>query len=339
MSLTNKYPNVLPYKIIQIEDKPRYYIEKNMFGKRDIEMIAKATYKDVNMSNSIGYGLVKKIIEKLCNQDDKAKMKEKVFEQRVIKRTKHISRRSMDKLIAFEELRDNGKRFHFYLTKRAYHSNCSNRDVERAIRNKSNSNDKTMAGIVYEINIADNKYDVCVYLPDYQGALITNLEYIELDTSFEPVEQLEATEFYLRGSKITKIDEWLDAYYKGGTGRQDEITFKFYAGENNKIIEEYSSSFMSSFGVPMEYELVDRQVEIENYDGSKEIQIVKDAVVKVKCNYKAFKRWYWEASRAYQNVVVIEPKIYNNMLIGSLTRRFQRRLEIYGVDITERLGL
>jgi hypothetical protein len=63
-----------------------------------------------------------------------------------------------------------------------------------------------------------------------------------------------------------------------------------------------------------------------------EDEIVQDAVVKVNCNFHAFRKWLWEASdKPYENTVVLSPASYNDRLLAIITSRFQRRLEKYGL--------
>ena len=79
----------------------------------------------------------------------------------------------------------------------------------------------------------------------------------------------------------------------------------------------------------MQYELVDREVEVKHLDGTIELRNVQDAYVNVECCFNAFKKWYWE-SGAFENVVVIEPSNWNDRLLEEITEKFAKRLTKYG---------
>ena len=80
----------------------------------------------------------------------------------------------------------------------------------------------------------------------------------------------------------------------------------------------------------MQYELIDRTIE---GDEGEEATVVQDAVATVRCNFHAFRKWYWEAyDKPYENTVILSPASLNDRLLAVITRRFQKRLSKYGLN-------
>ena len=104
------------------------------------------------------------------------------------------------------------------------------------------------------------------------------------------------------------------------------ITFKFHIGDNNQILKDRKKSFREFFKEDMQYELISRTIE---GDEGEEPIVVQDAVAKVKCNFHAFRKWYWEP---YENTVILSPASLNDRLLAVITRRFERRLSKYGFN-------
>lgn len=325
VELTRDNPTVLPYRVLQVEGKPRYYIEKCLFSEKEIESIAKAIRNDSSISKSKADRYIDSFISKSCNPAQKEKIDKKLKRSDLIKpRISDIEDSNKDYL---ELLRDRSYRFYFRINHPVSPSDLADKTVYSQFRrlNKESYN----AGIVYEvISPSKKQIDVCIYLPDLRSAVVAHLNDILIDRTREPTEQWAAVNYQIGDGSI-ELNDWLKKYYKGATGLVNEITFKFHVGENEQTLKDRKKSFREWFKEEMRYELVDRTIKGEE---GEEDEVVQDAVVKVNCNFHAFRKWYWEASdKPYENTVVLSPASYNDRLLAIITSRFQRRLEKYGL--------
>ena len=329
--LTNEYPNVLPYKIVKIENKPRYYLKRTLFEEKDIKAISNALITDSNLSKSASKKLTSLFLDKVCNKEDKQKLEEKLDEKQ--KHKKYAPPEKSRLISYFETLRDFRLRFSFKFKKSPKILSVS---CERPIRVVINSLDRRanpnayIGGIIYDTFFDDNENQVCVYLQDYRVAVITDVSNIEFQEDFEPVEQINEPTFELERCKYPTIDEWIDAYYRGQTGFKMRIKFKFWIGK----LEDLKPKYESFFKTRMEYELQDREARYINWRGEEVVVPTQDVVTSVICNFKSFEKWYWE-SRGFDSVVVLEPAFFNNRLLEERVARFQRRLEKYGAQPIE----
>lgn len=327
--LTHKNPSVLPYKVFQVGDKPRFYIEKTLFSEKEIEYIARAIQNDDSISKVKADRYINSFINKSCNASQKEKISKKLKRVEIIK--PRISDVEMQNKEYLEYLRDNTLRFYFKINGFVRSSDLADRSAIREFR--ENDRKGYNAGIVYDlIHLNKKEVDVCIYLPDLRSAVVAHLDDVILDLTREPTEQWSNVDYRIGDGSI-ELDDWLKKYYKGETGLVNEITFKFYVGPNQETLHARKKSFQEFFKEEMKYELVERKVETENALGEKTTIIAVDAVVKVKCNYQAFRKWYWEAyDKPYDNTVILSPASLNNRLLNTITRRFNRRLEKYGID-------
>ena len=324
--LTRDNPNVLPYRVLQVENKPRYYIEKCLFSEKEIESIAKAIRNDSSISKAKADKYIESFINKSCNPSQKEKIDKRLKRSDLVKpRISDIEDSNKDYL---EWLRDGTYRFYFKINHPVSASDLADRTVYPRFR--SLNRDSYNAGIVYEVISANKKQiDVCIYLPDLGSAVVAHLNDIVIDRTREPTEQW-STVSYRIGDGSIELNDWLKKYYKGATGFLTEITFKFHVGENNQVLRDRKKSFREWFKEDMQYELVDRVISGE---GDEPDTVVQDAVVKVRCNFHAFRKWYWEAfDKPYENTVILSPASFNDRLLAIITRRFNRRLEKYGLN-------
>ena len=326
VELTRDNPTVLPYRVLQVENKPRYYIEKCLFSEKEIESIAKAIRNDSSISKSKADKYIENFINKSCNPSQREKIDKKLKRSDLLRpRISDIEDSNKDYL---EWLRDGAYRFYFKINHLVSPSDLADKTVFPQFRN-ANKNSYN-AGIVYEIIPASKKQiDVCIYLPDLKSAVVAHLDDIVIDKTREPTEQWAAVNYRIGDGSI-ELDDWLKKYYKGATGLLTPITFKFHVGDNNQILKDRKKSFREFFKEDMQYELIDRTIE---GDEGEEATVVQDAVATVRCNFHAFRKWYWEAyDKPYENTVILSPASLNDRLLAVITRRFQKRLSKYGLN-------
>lgn len=338
VKFTNDYKGILPYIVKKVDKKPRYYIVKNIFSHKAIKDISASLANNYNLTANNAKNLLEVFLNTVCNQEDKEKYLAKVDKKRFSQ--KHIAVALKAKYVQFEELRDNNKRFYFkFDEKPGVKDIASGKRINKLLSNKAkNVYEDYLAGIVYEIFGEGDDADVCIYLPDHKDAVMVNINNIFLKEDFEPIRQWSPTDFELVDSQYGPIDEWVAKYYSGKTGYVDKIVFKFFVGPRKKQLKEYASKYEEFFKKPMEYQLQKREVKIPKEDGSFETLVVEDAITSVDSNFAAFKKWYWEKG-VFESVVILEPAYYNNLLLTDITRRFIRRMRVYGIkQETEKEG-
>ena len=335
-SFTRDNPNVLPYKIIKVYGKPRYYVEKCLFDKKEAEKIAKAIKNDSSLSSNVSDKYANDFLNKVCSPEEKENIINKL--NRKTAAVEHISNEVSENVSFFELLSDEKRRFYFRLKKTPKTSKCINKkayyEAHKLAKAEEEQSDYYCAGIIFDMYITDEKIEMCIYLQDLRTAFIVNMADIVMNENFEPVQQWREVKFILEDCEFSSLDDWVKKYYKGNTGLQYDITFKFYAGDE-ELFKARKKSFEKFFKKEMEYELVERKYVVPGYQGEEEVEIVQDAVVSVTCNYQAFSKWYWE-SGAYANTVILEPKRLNNRLLTMMTARFINRMEKYGETAEER---
>lgn len=320
--LTTKYPDILPYQVIKAPNKPRYYIKKTLFNEREIKNISSSLAHDHSKTKAAIDKTIDSFLNKACSQEEK---------ERYIKRLENKQEKQGYALPInnniqnyIEDLCEYRVRFQFKLKNKRRVPSASEILFSRAILNLIRT-DNYIGGIVYKIISTAKGNEVCIYLQDYKDAIIVKMENIEFHPNYKPVKQLKAPTFDLPNSKYSSIDDWLDHYYKGQTGRVQKIKFKFQI----RALDEYKKKYEDYFQIPFVYTVEDREVKTINYEGKEETFLTQDVVSEVKCNFSSFENWYW-SSGVFESVVILEPAYWNNRLLSSITKRFERRLEKYG---------
>ena len=326
--LTKDNPTVLPYKVMQVGDKSRFYIEKCLFNEREIESIAKAIRNDSSIGKTRAEKYIDAFISKTCNPSQKERINNKLKRTDIVKpRISDIQQSNIEYL---ERIRDESLRFYFKVNRFVSFGDFADKININTFR-KNNATGYN-AGIVYDvIPINKKQIDVCIYLPDLTNAVIVHMDDIIVDQTREPTEQWGGVNYKI-GNGSTELIDWFKNYYKGVTGIVTDITFKFHIGLKQQILKARKKTFREFFKEDMQYELVERTVERRKMDGTVETLVVQDAIAKVSCNFHAFRKWYWEASdKPYENTVVLSPASMNDRLLALITERFQRRLDKYGL--------
>lgn len=338
-SLNNSFAGILPFTIKKVERKPRYYIERTLFTESEIKKIAQAVFKDENLSSDTARRNVCAFLDKVCNNEDKNKILRDLDrkERRII----HSTRNTAEKHEAMDELIENHNRFYFRPKHRIKRDAFSNSEVMIRVNGLLQiTPDVKGKGYIDAIGYSQTKGDdVCLYLPDLEGAVIININNISIMRgSIAPSRRGDA-DFEIRNSRYHDIDEMIDLYYEGGTGIQYRIYFKYVLGRQNDIdnvtVERMKTDYEKYFGRPLEYTQEEREETELDQDGNQVKETWVDLHGMVKCNLSSFKKWYWEHGW-FEHLVVVEPKALNNRLLEGYIARFQRRLDKYGEKPEER---
>lgn len=238
---------------------------------------------------------------------------------------------------AFIWLRDNKAHFYFKLNKKPDFNDMVTREPFRMSYNTTVRERRVRqiyegyyAGYVYEVSQTSKSTKVCIYLPDYQNAIITNINNVVLNDLYNPFPADTDPSFELKRSRFT-IGEWYVNHFKGkGRSFNTKVKFKFCIGLQSETLSDLKPKFEEFFKIDeMQYTLQDRHVKREYLDGKEDDIVVQDAVVEVECCYEDFEKWYWE-SGAFKGLVVLEPAEWNDRLLNSIVERFAKRLTKYG---------
>ena len=329
VKFTSENPEVLPYVVKQVQDKPRYYIRKNLFNNKTIESIVRAIQNDQSISTNKANKYVNDFLDAVCNKQDKEKISKKLKKTEM--RNLRVSDFEMQIKEKYEYLRDMQMRFYFKLRRPVSRGDCTDMNTFRMLSGLGQF--KEYAGIVFEVYTIKKQTDVCIYLPDVRQAIIAHIQDIELNNEFEPVPQLNTVSFYI-GEEIT-LGEWVEKYYKGATGATYPIKFAFPAGQNNTILKKLVRSFENFFGETFNYDIKERTVLREVPEGEP-VEVVFSEVIATtptKHNFDSFRKWFWDGdNNPFESVVVLFPSSFNDRLLGPITRRFQAAIEAFGLN-------
>ena len=334
VEFTQKYPNIIPYTVLKVNNKPRYYIKKNLFSEKDIDKISNAIKNHPTLTEQASDQLIERFLDKVTDEEKKNKIVQKLKQTPAV--VQHIeSDEEMRKIEEFQWLRDNQARFYFKLEKQPESNDITsfspffgNSMLDYRGRKIKPIYEGYYAGYVYELRQTGKSTKVIIYLPDYQSAVIANIKDVTRQTLHNPFPSEGEVAFPLKDNRMT-IEDWVEAHYQGKGKRANQVLFKFYTGENNFYLNDLKPKFKAFFKKPMNYRLETRTLTREGLNGEPRTIVANDAYVEVECCFEAFKKWYWE-SGAFQRVVVLEPKEWNDRLLELIVDRFARRLTNYG---------
>ena len=319
VDISANHPELLPFIVKKVPNKPRYYIEKRLWESEDVVKIADSIRGNKKLSKASSKALLEKFLNVAFTDEQIASLSKKlqVKDRGTITKASNQAMKLIDYL---EDLRVTVSRFHFSLASTVRYDNASG-DFPIG---------EPLAGYVYEIISDDETTRVCLYLDEYRVAVVVKLEEIIIDTTFEPVQRINRnTLTYELVGRETNIDNWLDGYFSGQNGLRLNVEFKFYALH----LEEVRKAYRKYFKKEMEYEIKERREVVPAYDpdnpnATREI-IAEDAYATIRTTYRAFKKWYMD-NGFFEYMVILNPAYFNDRLVGYLMNRFARRLTRYG---------
>lgn len=331
-NLTNKKNKSVAFPFIVKEKKlkkgVRYYVEKRLFTDNDILTMLNSISKDSAISNGKTIELQNKLLEISCTNAQRLNI-----EAKQQKRFNNSPKKLEDdyyKLYDYINMcADNNYILHFKLkdivsSKISYPKHINREDLQINL----------IGYVAKVINIQNKQPKVCIYLHALKerNAIITPIDNIKITK--EHTESWNNKIIYkLDNCKYETVYAWLDEYYQGKDRPQYNITFKFYAGENDEKIGLVKKSMKEWFKLnDIQHSIQYREVEFESFKNGKTVKDTihaKDAVINVSSNFESFKKWYFE-SGFYDCIVVLSPKEFNDMLLISLVDRFVKRINKYG---------
>lgn len=329
---TNQYPGILPYIVKKVPNKPRYYIEKNVFSKEEIKKISESIKNNSSMTAAKCDDLINVFLDKVTDEENKKKVIKKLNKKIEVK---HPDINAMKVIEEFEKLRDDNAKCYVRFDQKPSREDFSSfprfsryqKELEEKAKKKPDpAYDGWYPAFIQEVIATEKDHRVCVYFPDCQVAVITKMHNVKVHPQFKPITfQEDEIDYVLANGKT--VEDWARDYYSGKGGIVRPVKFKFLIEGNN--LERYSREFEDFFKTPMVYQIEDRVTTIENDDGEPIETTVQDAVVTFNCGFESFRKWFWER-RVFERVVVLEPRAWNDRLLARFVERFAHRLSKYG---------
>lgn len=300
----------------------RYYIEKRIMREKDLLYIVTSIKKDETISDKETDRIINKILDVCCTKSQKATIQTKA--KQYITPSKKLSNKVVE---TYEYLRDCISQkliLHYrFVDYTDIHCSANHIVMYREGLTKALQNNDILLSRVYAIAPHINKKSDIVILhmewKNHRIAISTKIENIII---VENATESWATKENLSIDGYDSIDDWFDELYKGKSGFVHNIKFKFWF----KYYEEVKKAYCEFFKMEdMPYEVIDRQVKLHN----EEEATTQDYVCSIECNYRSFRKWYFD-NNLFNYLVVLEPAYLNDDLLGDLVERFAKRLTKYG---------
>lgn len=297
----------------------RYYIEKRLMKDKDLLSVITAIRKDDTISDKDTNRVIGKILDVCCTKTQK---------ENILSQSQHIKtppKKTSEKFFtAYSQLEDcvtHKMILHFRFVD-AHAISCSYSARYREITLYLRESEVLLArvySIVHRPNKKTDKVILHMEYKNYKFAVITDVENIEI------VE--ESTENWSKKDNLDidgfeSIEAWFEQFYQGKSGYIRAIKFKFWDNNYERVKKAYCEFFKTD---DLPYTTQERKVKLS--DGQ-EITAI-DCICSVDCNFRAFKKWYFDY-HLYEFLVILEPRVMNDELIGELVERFARRLTKYG---------
>ena len=336
--LTEKYPDKFPFKLKTVipnsatnsKDGARrkYYISERAFSDNEILKIISAIKSDKTISTDATDKLINKFLLENASENRKESLLKKLnSKQRKISK---VTNRGMDYLEKIEKMADDHETIWFSIKD----FREVDFDVSRFLMRRKMENETEHCGYVYQWIEINNKYKLVIYLRDYKHAMITPTTNVVINRHMNLKDLTGLPDYSLDNNKFSSIDEWVEKHYQGQDGLIEKFVFKFTLSDTfQKDIEYIETTFRKHWGKTLEYEICDREVEIETFNENdepiKETIIVKDAYVTIETTRESFLHWYKDY-KIISSVVIVSPAHLNDLVLAPLVNRFVKRINKYG---------
>ena len=337
--LSEKYPNKFPFKLKCVMPKSasadddgarrKYYISERAFTEKEILKIVSAIQSDSTITADATQKLVDKFLKETV-QDNKIPVVQSKLAKKQRKKSKFTAT-GMNFLELLEDLAAKNERVWFKL------KNTRDVDFDARVMSmvKEIRSGEEFYGHVYSVREINNKFIVIVYLPKHRHAFITPITNILITNHMDLNDIGSPCNFELDNSRFSSIDEWVDKHYKGQDGHIQTFVFKFTLEPSMpKDLEYITRTFEKHWKKKLEYEIKDREVQVDRYNSetkqiTTETIIVKDAYVTLETNVDSFNHWYSDY-KILSSVVIVSPAHLNDLWLAPLVRRLARRITKYG---------
>ena len=337
--LTEKYPNKFPFKLKCVMPKSasddddgarrKYYISERAFSEKEILKIVSAIQSDSTITADATKTLVDKLLKETV-QDNKFPSLQSKLAKKQRKKSKFTAA-GMNFLELLEDLAAKNERVWFKL------KNVRDVDYDARIMTmmKEIRSGEEFYGHIYSVREINNKFIVIVYLPKYKHAFITPITNILITNHMDLSDIGSPCDFALDNSRFSSIDEWVDKHYKGQDGHIQTFVFKFTLEPSLPKDSDYIiHSFEKHWKKKMEYEIKEREVQVDRYNSetkqiTTETIVVKDAYVTLETNVDSFYHWYSDF-KILSYVVIVSPAQLNDLWLAPLVKRLAKRITKYG---------
>ena len=337
--LTEKYPHKFPFKLKCVipksasadEDGARrkYYISERAFTEKEILKIVSAIQSDSTITADATKTLVDKLLKETI-QDNKVSALQNKLAKKQRKKSKFTAT-GMNFLELLEDLAAKNERVWLKL------KNVRDVDFDARIMSmiKEIRSGEEFYGHIYSVREINNNFIVIVYLPKFKHAFITPITNILIVNHLDLNDIGRPCDFVLDNTRFASIDEWVDKHYKGQDGHIQTFVFKFTLEPAvPKDLDHIIRSFEKHWKKKIEYEIKDREVQVDRYNSetkqiTTETIVVKDAYVTIETNVDSFNHWYSDF-KILSNVVIVSPAQLNDLWLAPLVRRLAKRITKYG---------
>lgn len=336
--LTAKYPNKFPFKLKTVMPKSatddddgtrrKYYISERAFTDDELLKIVSAIQSDKAISNNATAKLIDKVLRENASESKIESLKKKLNSKK--RKISKVTDKGMDYLEKIEKMATDHETIWFTIKDfREVDFDVSRYSMRRAMQNEEEH-----CGYIYAWNEVNNKYKLIIYLRDHKHAMITPTNNVVINRHMDLSDLNGLPDYALDNKQFASIDEWVEKHYQGQDGFIEKFVFKFTLSDTLRKETEYiETSYRKHWNRAMEYEIRDREVEVERFNDDdelvKETIIVKDAYVTIETTRESFLHWYRDY-KIMTNVVIISPAHLNDLVLTPIVNRFVKRLNKYG---------
>ena len=329
--VSNDLPELLPFTIKSVDFNKikKYYVPQRMFKESDIVDIVSSLDANDYLPKAKANLLANRFLSVTANKADHERIIKKI--QRRGHKTIKVDDESLSKRQNFLNAADNQIRITFKIKnmRRAHFSETLPENVRREARTNP---DYSFWGFAVKTVQPEAEPKPIVYLDQYQIAMITSFDNIEITDVESTSRWKEETLSYPLVGKYSNIDDWIKDYYKGQAGKTMDITLKVTTNDE-AWFNKFKASFKKHWKKDLEYEIVDREVPflVRGEDGKpvRKVDIAHDAVFTINTTKDAFEHWYIDEGN-FDYAVALNPRWINDYYLSERVRRYARRLNKYG---------
>lgn len=336
--LTAKYPEKFPFKLKTVMPKSatddedgtrrKYYISERAFTDNELLKIISAIQSDKTISASATAKLIDKVLQENASSNKIESLRKKLqSKQRKISK---VTDRGMDYLEKIEQMAADHETIWFNIKDFSE----VDFDVPRYQMRRAMEKEDEHCGYIYAWNEVNNKYKLIIYLRDHKHAMITPTTNVIINRHMDLSDLNGVPNFILDNKQFASIGEWVEKHYQGQDGYLEKFVFKFTLAESLQKETEYiEMTFRKHWNRTLQYEIRDREIEVERIDENDELVkktiTVQDAYCSIETTRESFLHWYRDY-KIMTNVVIISPAHLNDFVLTSLVNRFVKRLNKYG---------
>ena len=323
----------LPFelKVVELNKIKRYYVGERSFAEDDVVKIISALERDKSLSPAESKRIATKLLDNFVSKPKQETVIEK--SKKRYKGSKKINSNLFSIGEEFMAACYSQDTLAFTVVKaNEVEISCEKKDNKIKAFLKSMETTRTI-GFAYSYYELANTTVAVIYFDDIKQAIATPLYNLRIE-EHHPRWNDKPISFALNNSNYTNIDSWLKDHFSGQDGEKHKFVLKITTNDRPGFhFLEFCEKYKKYWEQLPKFEYKDRVVELTNKtkDGEiiKEKVIAKDAYFSVEANMKSFLKWYDELGN-FDNVVIVEPKELNDLVLSEKIARYCRRINKYG---------